>query len=273
VVGAPSVVSAGGDGRGRRRGQRIAARRRGGRAGEVGERAGRGRRRPLREDDPARAPSRDADRSALVETDDGVLLAVEEIGPPDAPLTVVFVHGYTLSMASWAFQRRTLAAELATANGHRPDAGCLLRPPGPRASSRVRPSGPRSSSSRATSRPCWRPGCRRGPVVLGGHSMGGMTHHGAGLLRPDPVRHAASVGAALIATSAGTWPSWDFGMPELLTRLRAAVLPIAAFTMRRRPGLAERTRGWPPTSSPRSRGRCRSRRGTSTRRSAATSTR
>ena len=57
-----------------------------------------------------------------MQADDGVLLSVEEIGPRDAPLTVVFVHGYTLSMASWAFQRRTLAAELATANGHRPDA-------------------------------------------------------------------------------------------------------------------------------------------------------
>ncbi len=76
----------------------------------------------LREDDPLGPRSRAADRSALVQSDDGVMLAVEEIGPVDAPLTVVFVHGYTLSMASWTFQRRTLAASLATANGHRPDA-------------------------------------------------------------------------------------------------------------------------------------------------------
>ena len=76
----------------------------------------------LREDDPLGLASRTADRSAVVQTDDGVLLSVEEIGPRDAPLTVVFVHGYTLSMASWTFQRRTLGAELATANGHRPDA-------------------------------------------------------------------------------------------------------------------------------------------------------
>ena len=74
------------------------------------------------QDDPLGGRARAADRTALVQADDGVLLSVEEIGPRDAPLTVVFVHGYTLSMASWAFQRRTLAAELATANGHRPDA-------------------------------------------------------------------------------------------------------------------------------------------------------
>jgi pimeloyl-ACP methyl ester carboxylesterase len=33
-------------------------------------------------------------------------------------------------------------------------------------------------------------------------------------------------------------------MPELLTRVRAAILPIAAWTMRRRPAFAERTRKW-----------------------------
>ncbi len=67
-----------------------------------------------------------ADRTALVQTSDGVLLAVEEVGPLDAPLTVVFVHGYTLSMASWTFQRRDLGRELATGNGHRPRARLLF---------------------------------------------------------------------------------------------------------------------------------------------------
>ena len=74
----------------------------------------------LREEDPLGPASRRADRTALVQADDGVLLAVEEVGPLDAPLTVVLVHGYTLSMNSWTFQRRSLGAELATANGSRP---------------------------------------------------------------------------------------------------------------------------------------------------------
>src|SRR5687767_15932681 len=47
----------------------------------------------LREDDPLGGASRPADRTALVLADDGVLLSVEEIGPRDAPLTVVLVHG------------------------------------------------------------------------------------------------------------------------------------------------------------------------------------
>ena len=54
----------------------------------------------LREDDPLGLASRRADRTALVAADDGVVLAVEEVGPTDAPLTVVFCHGYSLSMAS-----------------------------------------------------------------------------------------------------------------------------------------------------------------------------
>ena len=76
----------------------------------------------LRANDPLGDDARRADRTAVVMADDGVPLNVEEVGPPDAPLTVVFVHGYTLSMGSWAFQRRTLGAQLATANGHRPTA-------------------------------------------------------------------------------------------------------------------------------------------------------
>ena len=52
----------------------------------------------------------------------------------------------------------------------------------------------------------------------------------------------SSASAALVSTSSGNLADLDFGMPELLTRVRAAVLPIAAYTMRRRPGFAERTR-------------------------------
>ena len=48
------------------------------------------------------------DRKSTVRTEDGVELAVREVGPDDAPLTVVFVHGYCLSALSWHFQRRQL---------------------------------------------------------------------------------------------------------------------------------------------------------------------
>ncbi|WP_324278453.1 alpha/beta hydrolase [Blastococcus brunescens] len=81
----------------------------------------------------------------------------------------------------------------------------------------------------------------RGPVVLVGHSMGGMTIMGLAALRPE-LFGPKVVAAALISTSSGQLADLSFGLPELLTRVRATVLPIAAWTMRRRPAIAERTR-------------------------------
>ena len=43
--------------------------------------------------------------------DDGVPLYTEIDGPDDAPVTIVFCHGYTLSQDVWHYQRRDLAAE------------------------------------------------------------------------------------------------------------------------------------------------------------------
>jgi pimeloyl-ACP methyl ester carboxylesterase len=196
----------------------------------------------LREDDPLGPRSRQADRTAVVAVDDGVLLAVEEVGPADAPLTVVFCHGYSLSMASWTFQRKALGAALATANGSRPTARLVFYDQrGHGASGR----GPAEHSTMEQLGrdlvAVLRARVPYGPVVLVGHSMGGMTVMSLAALRPE-LFGTRVVGAALMSTSSGNLADLDFGMPELLTRVRAAVLPIAAFTMRRRPGFAERTR-------------------------------
>ncbi|MCW2699739.1 MAG: hypothetical protein JWQ45_1274 [Blastococcus sp.] len=196
----------------------------------------------LRQDDPLGGSARSADRTALVQTDDGVLLSVEEIGPRDAPLTVVFVHGYTLSMASWAFQRRTLAAELATANGHRPDARLVFYDQRGHGSS-GRGTAERSTIEQLATDLCAVLDARapRGPVVLVGHSMGGMTIMGLAALRPA-LFGSRVVAVALLSTSSGNLADLNFGLPELLTRVRAAFLPVAAWTMRRTPALAEGTR-------------------------------
>jgi pimeloyl-ACP methyl ester carboxylesterase len=196
----------------------------------------------LREDDPLGAAARAADRTALVQTDDGVLLSVEEIGPRDAPLTVVFVHGYTLSMASWTFQRRTLAAELATANGHRPDARLVFYDQrGHGSSGRGAPEHSTIEQLARDLATVLEARVPRGPVVLVGHSMGGMTIMGLAAIRPE-LFGSRIVATALISTSSGNLADLNFGLPELLTRVRAAVFPVAAWTMRRRPALAERTR-------------------------------
>ena len=192
--------------------------------------------------DPLGSARRPADRTALVQTDDGVLLAVEEIGPVDAPLTVVFVHGYALSMGSWAFQRRDLATELATANGHRPTARLVFY------DHRGHGSSGRGDAAHATIdqlaadlESVLTARVPRGPVVLVGHSMGGMTVLTLAQRRPELFGPRVA-GVALVSTSSGNLADLDFGLPQVLTRLRAAVLPLAAFAMRWRPGFAERTR-------------------------------
>jgi pimeloyl-ACP methyl ester carboxylesterase len=196
----------------------------------------------LRQQDPLGADSRTADRSALVQTDDGVLLAVEEIGPLDAPLTVVFVHGYALSMASWTFQRRDLAAEVATANGHRPSARLVFY------DHRGHGLSGRGDSAHATVdqlaadlESVLNARAPRGPVLLVGHSLGGMTVLTLAQRRPE-LFGTRIAGVALVSTSSGNLADLDFGLPQLLTRVRAAVLPVAAWTMRRRPVFAEHTR-------------------------------
>ncbi|RZU33165.1 alpha/beta fold hydrolase [Blastococcus saxobsidens] len=196
----------------------------------------------LRQVDPLGIEARPADRSALVQADDGVVLAVEEIGPRDAPLTVVFVHGYTLSMASWAFQRRTLAAEVATENGHRPSARLVFYDQrGHGASGRGRSEHSTIDQLARDLLAVLDARALRGPVVLVGHSMGGMTIMGLAALHPE-LFGSRVVGAALVSTSSGNLADLNFGLPEMLTRVRAAVLPVAAWTMRHRPVFAERTR-------------------------------
>ncbi|MBV9640655.1 MAG: alpha/beta fold hydrolase, partial [Mycobacteriaceae bacterium] len=53
----------------------------------------------------------DADRAAVVTTSDGVPLAVRVVGPEDAALTVVFAHGFCMCMGAFHFQRARLESE------------------------------------------------------------------------------------------------------------------------------------------------------------------
>ncbi len=198
--------------------------------------------REQREQDPLGADSRAADRTAVVRAGDGVPLAVEEIGPLDAPLSVVFVHGYALSMASWTFQRRDLAAGLATANGHRPDARLVFYDQrGHGSSGRGNADSATIDQLAADLESVLTARVPRGPVVLVGHSMGGMTVLGLAQRRPE-LFGTRVAGVALVSTSSGGLADLDFGLPHLLTRVRTAVLPLAAWTMRHRPTFAERTR-------------------------------
>jgi pimeloyl-ACP methyl ester carboxylesterase len=64
----------------------------------------------LRPDPAAGEPlGRLRDQSLTVLADDGVPLHVEISGPDDAPVTIVFSHGYTLSQDVWHYQRQALS--------------------------------------------------------------------------------------------------------------------------------------------------------------------
>lgn len=238
VVGVAAAGAAAGLALSRIAGRRVRAEQLTDQSGRSGERTAA----QLREEDPLGPESRAADRVALVPSDDGVLLAVEEIGPPDAPVTVVFVHGYTLSMASWTFQRRSLGASLATANGHRPRARLVFYDQrGHGASGRGAPERSTIEQLALDLEAVLTARVPRGPVVLVGHSMGGMTIMGLAQLRPELFGDRIA-GVALISTSSGNLADLSFGLPEFITRVRATLLPVAAWTMRRRPVFAERTR-------------------------------
>ncbi|GFG73037.1 alpha/beta fold hydrolase [Mycobacterium botniense] len=138
----------------------------------------------------------DADRSYVVTTPDGVPLAVREVGPADAPLTVVFAHGFCLSMGAFHFQRVRLSREWGAQarmvfydqRGHgksgaaSPDTYTLTQ------------LGKDLETVLQVAAP-------RGSIVLVGHSMGGMTvlSHA----RQYPEHYGTRItGAALISSAA-----------------------------------------------------------------------
>lgn len=138
----------------------------------------------------------DGDRSYLVTTPDGIHLAVREVGPTDAPLTVVFAHGFCLRMGAFHFQRMRLSEEWGPKvrmifydqRGHgRSDEA-------PPETYTITQLGQDLETVLQVIAP-------RGPIVLVGHSMGGMTvlSHA----RQFPERYGSRItGAALISSAA-----------------------------------------------------------------------
>lgn len=159
------------------------------------------------------------DRVSTVAADDGVPLYVEEIDPADggaADVTLVGVHGVALSTKSWHFQRRDLAA--------------LTLP-------RVRQvyydhrghgqSGPVTAETATLEQLAHdlhsviRAVAPEGPIVLMGHSVGGMTI--MALAEEEPELFAERVcGVSLIATAAG-----EVGARGLPKRVLSKYSPVS----------------------------------------------
>jgi pimeloyl-ACP methyl ester carboxylesterase len=174
------------------------------------------------------------DRSRTVLAADGVALHVEEDGPPSAPLTVVFVHGYTLALGGFHFQRKALRTEFGGRlrlvfydqrshgkSGRSPRAGASLL-------------GLAEDLGRIV-------GEFEGPILLVGHSMGGMAIMELAALQPKLFGEHV-VGVALISTSSGSLSGVTLGLPGPLGRMAGLVTPVVLSGARRAPWAVERGR-------------------------------
>jgi pimeloyl-ACP methyl ester carboxylesterase len=174
-------------------------------------------------------------RVVPVTSDDGTALHVEvdepDRTPPPGTPTVVLCHGYCLTLDSWHHQRLALRDRhrlvLWDQRGH----GRSAR--GPEGSATIDQLGRDLDAVLRAAAP-------RGPVVLVGHSMGGMTvmSYAAHHTEDFPGR---VVGVALVSTSAGGLAANDFGLRSLgrlVPRVGAPVLQVLS----RQPALVERSR-------------------------------
>lgn len=154
-------------------------------------------------------------RPLTVLTGDGVPLHVELDGPEDAPVSIVFCHGYTLNQDCWHFQRRDLAGQRLVFWDQR-DHGRSGR------SARGSASVPQLGADLATVLAATVPG--RTPVVLVGHSMGGMTIMALAAQHPELFGRKVA-GAVLVSTAARGLGGGSPWMPGPLRPVISRALP------------------------------------------------
>jgi pimeloyl-ACP methyl ester carboxylesterase len=173
----------------------------------------------------------DDDRSYVVTTPDEVSLAVREAGPVDAPLTMVFVHGFCLRMGAFHFQRTRLPGRLG------PRVRMVFYDQ--RGHGRSGDAAPESYTLTQLGQDLetvLKAIAPRGVIVLVGHSMGGMTVLSHARQFPEQYGRRI-VGAALISSAAEGVSRSPLG--EIL---KNPALEAFRFTARSAPKLMHRGR-------------------------------
>ncbi|TXG92560.1 alpha/beta hydrolase [Rhodococcus rhodnii] len=174
----------------------------------------------------------EGDRSRIVRSDDGVELAVREVGRADAPVTAVFVHGFCMDMTAWHFQRYELASRWGDdvrmvfydQRGHGSSGS------GPRPSCTIAQLGDDLMAVIEQTAPT-------GPVFVVGHSMGGMTALAFAARHRRAVRERL-VGLALMSTTAAGLSSTG-----LAASLENPVIDAFRLAVRTSPDTVQRMRG------------------------------
>ena len=167
-----------------------------------------------------------------VVADDGVKLHVEVDGDEDAPLTVVFVHGFTLSMDCWHYQRRDLRGLGRLVFFDQRSHGASGR--SPRRHSTIDQLGRDLLTVLQEVVP-------QGPVVLVGHSMGGMTILALAEQHPE-LFGPRVIGVGLLSTAAGAFAETIFGIPGFVGRAVRPVAPGVISAASRRAAIIEQGR-------------------------------
>jgi pimeloyl-ACP methyl ester carboxylesterase len=158
-------------------------------------------------------------------TYDGLHLSVTAYGPSDAPLTVFLAHCWTLNQEDWHYQVRDLQREFGhgiriVVWDHR---GHGDSDPVTRAEATIENLARDWSDLIDAIAPT-------GPLVLAGHSVGGMTMMELAEIRPDVFDRV--VGAALVSTSSGQLNTVTLGLPEMGPLLRAQIPRMLALRSR-----------------------------------------
>lgn len=178
-----------------------------------------------------------------VRADDGTGLYVEVDEPEhfgaarsrrraDEPVTVVFSHGFCLNQDIWHFQRQWLRGRFRLVFWDQRGHG--RSETGPAEHYTVDQCGADLRAVIEATTPT-------GPLVLVGHSMGGMTVMALSGEHPELV-HERVLGAALVATSSGGLGEVSWGLHESLGRIAHRVAPVALVGLTRAPRLVDRTR-------------------------------
>ncbi|MFD0145841.1 MULTISPECIES: alpha/beta fold hydrolase [unclassified Streptomyces] len=155
-----------------------------------------------------------------------------------APVTVVFSHGYCLGQDSWHFQRDALRGLVRTVYWDQRSHG--------RSGRGVSQSGPDGVPVSIDQlgrdlKAVIDAAAPEGPLVLVGHSMGGMTIMALADRHPDLVRERV-VGVAFVGTSAGRLGEVNYGLPTAGVNAVRRVLPGVLKALGAQAELVERGR-------------------------------
>ncbi|MEU4653001.1 alpha/beta hydrolase [Streptomyces sp. NPDC023723] len=154
-----------------------------------------------------------------------------------APVTVVFCHGYCLSQDSWHFQRAALRGVVRSVYWDQRSHGRSGR-----GVAQVRDGAAVTIEELGRDlRAVIDATVPEGPIVLVGHSMGGMTVMALADEFPELIRERV-VGVALVGTSSGRLGEVNFGLPVAGVNAVRRILPGVLRALGQRAELVEKGR-------------------------------